>query len=283
MATHVFNPVSRHNRAVDENYLVSLSDLFIGVLFIFIILLMAFALNYRVQQNAAEEKSNDLETAVVKAIEKQEEQDRRITELKAQQGALESKNQELSDTTAERTALLQSVQKSLAARGVMVEIDTRNGVLRLPETLLFGSGKAEFQESGIAALSSVGNNLYDVVRCYSNVNSREQRANGCQNINKYHRQLEAIFIEGHTDNLPISTAAYKDNWDLSIARAKNTYLELTKASPDLETLKNDKGQPLLSFSAYADRRPIVDNDTDIGRQKNRRIDLRFIMALPKTM
>ena len=173
MATHVFNPVSRHNRAVDENYLVSLSDLFIGVLFIFIILLMAFALNYRVQQNAAEEKSNDLETAVVKATEKQQEQDRRITELKAQQGALESKNQELSDTTAERTALLQSVQKSLAARGVMVEIDTRNGVLRLPETLLFGSGKAEFQESGIAALSSVGSNLYHVVRCYSNVNSRE--------------------------------------------------------------------------------------------------------------
>ena len=274
---------NRQNRAVDENYLVSLSDLFIGVLFIFIILLMAFALNYRVQQNAAEEKSNDLQTAVAAAVKNQEEQDRRIAELKTQQVELESKNQQLSDTTAERATLLQNLQRSLAVRGITVEIDTRNGVLRLPETMLFGSGKAEFQESGIAALSILGGNLYQVVRCYANMTGDEQDAQACKKTNPHNRQLEAIFIEGHTDNLPISTATYKDNWDLSVARAKNTYLELAKASPELELLKNEEGQPLLSFSAYADRRPIIGNETESGRQKNRRIDLRFIMALPKMM
>lgn len=96
-------------------------------------------------------------------------------------------------------------------------------------------------------------------------------------------KLEAIFIEGHTDNVPIRNFQFKDNWDLSVARAKGTYLELTKGAPDLEVLTNEQEQPLLSFSAYAERRPIDDNASDAGRRKNRRIDLRFIMSVPKAM
>ena len=65
-----------------------------------------------------------------------------------------------------------------------------------------------------------------------------------------------------------------------MARAKNTYIELVKAEPALEKMENERQQPLVSFSAYAGRRPIVDNSNESTRRKNRRIDLRFIMAQP---
>ena len=88
-------------------------------------------------------------------------------------------------------------------------------------------------------------------------------------------------IEGHTDNVKIANANFRDNWDLSVARARNTYTELVKMQPKLESLENNRGQPLVSFSAYAGRRPIADNSVEIERRKNRRIDLRFIMSSPE--
>ena len=45
-------------------------------------------------------------------------------------------------------------------------------------------------------------------------------------------------------------------------------------------MKNKNGEPLFSCSGYADTRPISGNDTEEGRQENRRIDLRFTMIPP---
>lgn len=231
----------------EDSYLASLSDLIIGVLFIFIILLMAFALNYSEAQIKVNQEKDDLR----------------------------EQNKQLSDASKERQELLENIQQALKHKGIPVEIDTRNGILRLPESLLFDSGKAEFRESGVAALEVVSLNLAEVLPCYVN------GSDACKDSKTQKRKLEAIFIEGHTDNVPIHNFVFKDNWDLSVARAKGTYLALTKASSQLEQFKNERNEPLLSFSAYAERRPIVSNDSDEGRRKNRRIDLRFIMAVPK--
>lgn len=240
----------KHNDG-EDSYLASLSDLIIGVLFVFIILLMAFALNYRVAQ----------------------------TDADAREKELKQRNEQLSDGQNERKNLLISIKGTLKDKGIPVEIDLQNGVLRLPESLLFDSGKADFRDTGVNALHIVAENLSAILPCYaSGDSSRAKCKTGMRNS-----KLEAIFIEGHTDNVPIHNAFFKDNWDLSVARAKGTYLELIKGASDLEVLTNDKEQPLLSFSAYAERRPIEDNATDAGRRKNRRIDLRFIMSVPKVM
>ncbi|MBK6906522.1 MAG: hypothetical protein IPH08_05290 [Rhodocyclaceae bacterium] len=89
-------------RDSEDSYLASLSDLIIGVLFIFIILLMAFALNYRVAQ----------------------------TEADVRQKEAEERNRQLSDAQMDRKELLENVQKTLREKGIQVEIDTLNGVLR---------------------------------------------------------------------------------------------------------------------------------------------------------
>ena len=235
----------------EDSYLASLSDLVIGVLFIFIILLMAYALNYQVAQTEADTREKELK----------------------------QRNEQLSDGQNERRELLHDIKQSLRNKGIPVEIDTQNGVLRLPESLLFDSGKADIRETGVVALHNVAENLARILPCYAGgASQRNKCPDGMKNS-----KLEAIFIEGHTDNVPIRNFQFKDNWDLSVARAKGTYLELTKGAPDLEVLTNEQEQPLLSFSAYAERRPIDDNASDAGRRKNRRIDLRFIMSVPKAM
>ncbi len=77
---------------------------------------------------------------------------------------------------------------------------------------------------------------------------------------------ERVVISGHTDNVPISTAQYPSNWELSASRA----MTLMKA-----VLAAEKSLNPARFSAigYSEYRPIADNNTDAGRQQNRRVEI----------
>jgi chemotaxis protein MotB len=74
-----------------------------------------------------------------------------------------------------------------------------------------------------------------------------------------------ILIEGHTDNVPINTSVYKDNWDLSVARATSIVRILT----------NDYkiGPTRLTASGKGEFFPKADNETADGRAKNRRTEI----------
>jgi flagellar motor protein MotB len=176
----------------------------------------------------------------------------------------------------ERSKILDLLQKRLASEGVDIEVDLATGVLRLPEALLFSSGRADFSLTGKKSISILSKNLFFVLPCYTLRDNAERAKALCQDELPSH-YLESIFIEGHTDDLPISNDEFKDNWDLSFRRAKNTFLELMKTEPRLNALNNLENQALIGFSSYADRRPLDTNKTDAGRRKNRRIDLRLIM------
>tara|TARA_R110002074_G_scaffold145034_2_gene293399 strand:- start:21683 stop:22327 length:645 start_codon:yes stop_codon:yes gene_type:complete len=71
-----------------------------------------------------------------------------------------------------------------------------------------------------------------------------------------------ILVEGHTDNQPISTPRYSSNWELSSARATSVtrYLIGRGIRPQR-----------LSAIGYADTRPLVSNDNEQERSKNRRV------------
>jgi len=81
-----------------------------------------------------------------------------------------------------------------------------------------------------------------------------------------------IRIEGHTDNVPISTARFPSNWDLSTARS----LKILKYFIDAHGYDPRK----LSALGFGEFRPIDTNDTPTGRIKNRRVD---IMVLDPNM
>jgi len=82
-----------------------------------------------------------------------------------------------------------------------------------------------------------------------------------------------ITIEGHTDNVPIKTSVYKDNWDLSVARATNIVRML---SEDFNVVSKR-----LTASGKGEYFPVAANETSEGRAKNRRTEIILAPKLDK--
>jgi chemotaxis protein MotB len=70
-------------------------------------------------------------------------------------------------------------------------------------------------------------------------------------------------VEGHTDNVPISTEEFPSNWELSGVRATTILRHMVRAGVDIDRFR---------ALGYADTRPITDNVTEEGRRKNRRVE-----------
>lgn len=232
----------------DESYFVSMTDLMVGMLFVFIILLMAFALNLKEQE----------------------------TQLKEQETQLKEQETKLTQTDKAREEMLRDIETALKNKGIPVTVLPESGVLRLPEQVLFDWNKAELQPKGLDAVGKLGKALDEILPCYAGDVAKPTCAG------KAFGRLESVFIEGHTDN----TGTPGRNWTLSYERARAVYKQLSASSPTLLDIRNDKdgksggGEKLIGISGYADQRPAQSNETEAGQQANRRIDLRFIMAVP---
>jgi len=241
----------------EEGYLASLSDLMVGMLFVFIIILMSFALKLRIAESELE---------------------RKMAEVEKLKEDLDKLRRKLIQDSELREQLLQDIKHTLEEHGVKVELDLKNGILRLPEKLLFDSGSADFNETGKYAVIHLARALSLLLPCYG---QRASHAGDCP-AHAQPIRFDVILIEGHTDNVPISRRDFADNWVLSMARARNTYEELKTETPGLAEIRNPRGESLFSMGAYADTRPVAPNDTETGRRQNRRIDLRFILATPES-
>lgn len=230
----------------EESYFVSMTDMLVGMLFIFLILLMYFAL-----------------------------------QLSQQKEKYEVENDRLKSSAEVRTQILEEVKRELEVNGVQVSVDLSTGVLRLPNEILFSKGSADVSPEGKGALEFLAGSLQKVLPCYTE-SGRNDRTGTCPDTP--HR-IEALFIEGHTDSDPIASGfQFKDNWELSTARATETYRALVAAQKGLEDLSSaigEKPQPILSVAGYADRRPVIDADNEEAKSTNRRIDLRLIMVSPR--
>lgn len=79
-----------------------------------------------------------------------------------------------------------------------------------------------------------------------------------------------VVVAGHTDDLPISTERFRDNWDLSTARAVSVIRELV----------NQRGvdPARLEAKGYADTRPLAPNTSAANRALNRRIEIEITWA-----
>jgi chemotaxis protein MotB len=220
-----------------EHFFASFTDLLVGVIFIFMLLLMVFALNFKQAESVNAE-------AAQKVI---------ITE-------------EI------RAALLKAIGSRMEARDMPVRIDLSNGVIRLPESLLFASGEWKLSPQGEQVIAALAQVLSEMLPCATS----EQSPNDCRDVRK-NALLDSVLIEGHTDSRPFASPEGYTNWELSAFRAITVYKALTQAAPALDgSIKNSRGQPILGISAYGERRPV---DAD-ALDPNRRIDLRFNMRAP---
>jgi chemotaxis protein MotB len=128
--------------------------------------------------------------------------------------------------------------------GVELTTSTRGLVISLPETGSFPPGRAELSDGVRRVMLSLANGLRDLAN--------------------------VIRVEGHTDDVPIHTAVFASNWELSTARATRV----------VQFLIGDGGLPAerLSAAGYAEHRPRVPNDSPESRARNRRVDIVVLEA-----
>jgi flagellar motor protein MotB len=274
------------DESASGDYFVSLTDLMTGVVFIFVILLTAYAVNFRTEKERSAKLSEDkmhatekarvaeavakeaearANEAAARALEYENNLKEKIGELKLVKGQIDALAKLLRDREQSRRAMLEELAARLESKGVRVRLDVDNGIIRLPESLLFRSGEADLRQEGKDALRIVGRQTVSILRKFSETSNF---------------RLESIFIEGHTDSVPIHNANFRNNGDLSAARAVRTSEEILDAAPALRAMLNPSGEPMLGISGYGENRPVAPNTAETGKQLNRRIDIRFIMAYP---
>lgn len=141
---------------------------------------------------------------------------------------------------------LQNRFKQLVATGAL-EVQFRNGqmTLKLPSGVLFPSGSADLSKEGQATIAQVT----EVLKGFGD---------------------RRFLVAGHTDNVPIKTRRFKNNWHLSTARAVSVVDYMIGAG---FPAKN------LAAAGYADMDPVGDNATEEGREKNRRIEIILVPDL----
>jgi chemotaxis protein MotB len=242
-----------HDLLEDEGagYLISVADMMSGLLLIFIITLVAFILNFQ------------------DAIQKQKE----VTETQ------KTIVRKITNTEQVRSALLIAIKSKLEQNNIIVEIDTEHGVLRLTEqAVLFESAAETLNDANKNNLKIIGQVLGGLIPCYS---ATPPEDSSCDDYKEYKGKVDSIFIEGHTDNVPINSWRVEDNWVLSAKRAITAYRELVPNSI-LADIRNISGQPVFSVSGYGDGRPVDGHSysSPTSDPVNRRIDMRFIMTPP---
>lgn len=122
-----------------------------------------------------------------------------------------------------------------------VHTEDRGVVVSLVEGMLFPSGSAKINDEAYVILYQ----LIDIINSVRNY----------------------IRIEGSTDDIPIHSARYTDNWDLAADRAANVARVMMAEGVDPKR---------ISVISYAEYRPVAPNDSEENRQLNRRVDVVFL-------
>jgi len=137
---------------------------------------------------------------------------------------------------------IEKMDKAGEIEGVEVTIDDRGLHINLKDSdLFFHSGEAKLKPATFKTLDKIA----DLIK------------------KKFARHL--VRIEGHTDNIPIRSNSFPSNWELSSARACSV------ARYFIETKDFDPG--LIAAIGYANNKPLVANNSEKNRRKNRRVEI----------
>ncbi len=179
-----------------------------------------------------------------------EEQARALEEYKRRAAQLEAIKQ--------RFEKLRKKLQNLTKLGLKVVVRKNRMVIQLPGDVLFDSGRETLRKQGQEILGQVAT----VIRNDDTLSKRDFQ------------------VAGHTDNRPYRLGPFKDNWGLSVMRAREVLGFLVKPVDD-----DGGGLSSARWSAagYGDTDPVENNESKKGRQGNRRCELVVLPSIEEML
>lgn len=155
------------------------------------------------------------------------------------QKAADEKTQRIAELLPSLKVLTADLRKEIDAGRIQVSMEARGLAISFKEAMLFASGDDEVSQAAQESMRKVADAI--------------------------NRIPNPVRLEGHTDSIPIHTARFRSNWELSAARSI-ALLEMMAGHYAVA-----RGR--MSIGGYADTAPIAGNDTLEGRARNRRCDI----------
>ena len=153
---------------------------------------------------------------------------------------LDEMMQLVKDTEIDAEMLRKLLKAEIEAGQIDVESEDRTILIRIRERGSFTSGSAYLNNEFVKVIDKIGVAL---------------------------GQIEGrIFVEGHTDSIPINSFAYPSNWDLSVSRAASVTRRLVRPETEINPRR-------VTASGFAETRPQAINTTAEGRARNRRVEI----------
>jgi chemotaxis protein MotB len=249
-----------NNRVSHERWLVSYAD-FITLMFAFFVVMFASA---RIDKEKAAQLAEAIQTAfqemgtgapgktnggVAAGLPPRPITDNSsdaLARIPPPHPAMADVNHKPEDFVAIQKELEKLLSPEIKRREVALRVEPDGLIISLREIGFFDSGSAQIKPQAIDAIHRIAGFL---------------QGRAC-----------ALRIEGHTDNVPIHTASFASNWELSTGRA--TAL--------VKLLIEDEGfaPQRLSAAGYGEFHPVAENSSVAGQQMNRRVDIVIVSEAP---
>lgn len=201
--------------------------------------------NNKIQLAAAQSKISELNGKLGIADTQRTQLEDSVNEMKTAMEQMKKRRQETEKRLAEFKELTAKFSKLVNAGKLSVKMVNGRMTVALSTDILFSSGSAKLSSDGTKSLK-------EVALLLKSLDGRKYQ------------------IEGHTDNIPISSEVYPSNWELASARA-------------ITVVKNmiDAGLPAeqVSAASYAETQPVSENTTPEGKKQNRRISIVIVPDL----
>lgn len=233
-----------------ERWLVSYAD-FITLLFAFFVVMYALSTvnegKYRILSDSLIQAFRNVNINTTSPVQVVVAPPIPSVQKSAPNRAMDSAKQKQRDKMRNVAKDIMEVMAPLIAEGKVRVLETSRGVtIEINDSILFSPGQAQLHPQLVKALRAIADVLVPTDF--------------------------PITIEGHTDNVPIKTAQFPSNWELSAVRA-TTVLRLfadTGVAPER-----------LTAIGYADTRPVEPNILADGRARNRRVSILIDSSIPE--
>ncbi len=189
--------------------------------------------------NACKEELTTSKTSYTEIDQKRSDLDTQLTACQSSVKDLKEEKAKEAAALAEFKAITGRFQKMIDAGKLDVVFRKGQMIVKLPAAILFPSGSADLSDDGKAAMAEVAGILRQVPG-------------------------RRFTVAGHTDNEPAVGSSFKDNWELSAARAVHV--------TELLIAKGVSAGRLVA-AGYGEYDPIASNGSNAGKAKNRRIEI----------